>query len=85
MLANMNESQVVVNVHHAKSQLSRLLARAEAGEEVVIARNGDPVARLVSIGGMRGTRRFGALKDQITVDDSFFEPLPESELTRWES
>ena len=85
ILAKMSESHVVVNVHHAKSQLSRLLARAEAGEEVVIARNGDPVARLVSIGGMRGTRRFGALKDRITVDDSFFEPLPEDELARWES
>ena len=84
-LANMSESQVVVNVHQAKSQLSRLLARAEAGEEVVIARNGDPVARLVSLRGNRGTRRFGALKDHIVVDDSFFEPLPESELARWES
>jgi prevent-host-death family protein len=80
------ESNVVmVNVHQAKTQLSRLLARAEAGEEVVIARNGDPVARLVSFSGKRGTRRFGALRDRIVVDDSFFEPLPESELTRWES
>ena len=81
----MIESQVVVNVHQAKTQLSRLLARAEAGEEVVIARNGDPVARLVTFTGQRGTRRFGALKDQIVVDDSFYEPLPEHELARWES
>ncbi len=84
-LANMDELQVMVNVHQAKSQLSRLLARAEAGEDVVIARNGDPVARLVSVRGTRGTRRFGALKDHVVVDDSFFEPLPESELARWES
>ena len=51
----------------------------------MIARNGDPVARLVTFTGRRGTRRFGALKDQIVVDDSFYEPLPEHELARWES
>jgi len=38
-----------VNVHEAKTQLSRLLARVEAGEEIVIARNGEPVARLVPV------------------------------------
>ena len=51
----------------------------------MIARNGNPVARLVGIKGTRGTRRFGALRDRIVVDDRFFEPLPESELARWES
>ena len=49
---------VVVNVHEAKTHLSRLLARVEAGEEVVIARNGNPVAQLVrcksKAGGSRG-------------------------------
>ena len=76
---------MTVNVHQAKTQLSRLLARAEAGEEVVIARNGDSVARLVGLKGKRGTRRFGALRDRIVVDDRFFEPLLESDLARWES
>ena len=76
---------MTVNVHQARTQLSRLLVRAEAGEEVVIARNGNPVARLVGLKGTRGTRRFGALRDRIAVDDRFFEPLPESELARWES
>ena len=75
----------MVNVHQAKTQLSRLLARAEDGEDIVIARNGDPVARLVSISGPRGKRRFGALRGRITVDDRFFEPLPENELIRWET
>ena len=75
---------MTVNVHQARTQLSRLLVRAEAGEEVVIARNGNPVARLVGLKGTRGTRRFGALRDRIAVDDRFFEPLPESELARWE-
>ena len=74
----------IVNVHEAKTQLSRLLARAEAGEEVVIARNGVPIARLVSYENRPGNRRFGAMKGLFTVDDSFFEPLPEDELGAWE-
>ena len=74
----------LVNVHHAKTHLSRLLTQAEAGEEVVIARNGRPVARLVGY-APRGKRQFGALKGRIAVDDSFFDPLPESELSSWET
>ena len=54
----------VVNVHESKTQLSRLRARAEAGEEVVIARNGIPVARLVRNEDRPGIRRFGAMKGQ---------------------
>ena len=74
---------VTVNVHEAKTHLSRLLARVEAGEEVVIARNGNPVARLAPFHG-RGKPRFGSWKGRITVDDAFFEPLPEEELSAWE-
>ncbi len=73
----------VVNVHEAKTQLSRLLAQVEAGEEVVIARRGRPVARLVR-SQPKGERRFGAMKDQIAITDAFFEPLPEEELKLWE-
>ena len=69
----------VVNVHEAKTHLSRLLARVEAGEEVVIARNGTPIARLIPYESRPGIRRFGAMKGRIVVDDSFFEPLPEAE------
>ncbi len=72
-----------VNVHEAKTQLSRLLARVEAGEVVVIARNGTPIARLVPYENRPGIRRFGALKGRVVVDDSFFEPLPEKELAAW--
>ena len=75
----------VVNVHEAKTRLSRLLADVEAGEEVVIARNGVPVARLVRHESRQGGRRFGAMKDRIVIDDRFFDPLPESELAAWES
>ena len=73
----------VVNVHEAKTHLSRLLAQVEAGEEVVIARNGKPVARLVSVRS-RGKRQFGSMKGRISLDDSFFDPLPEEELAAWE-
>lgn len=72
-----------VNVHEAKTHLSRLLAQVEAGQEVVIARNGAPVARLVPC-QTSGKREFGALKGRLVVPDSFFEPLPESELEAWE-
>ena len=73
----------VVNVHEAKTQLSRLLAQVEAGEEVVIARRGRPVARLVRC-RPKGKRQFGALKGKIAITDAFFEPLPEEELKLWE-
>ena len=76
---------LTVNVHEAKTYLSRLLARVEAGEEVVIARNGEPVARLVSVREPeRGKRQPGAFKGLIKIDDSFFDPLPDEELKAWE-
>ncbi len=74
---------VQVNVHDAKTYLSRLLVRVEAGEEVVIARNGRPVARLVSC-RPQPRPRFGSWKGRIALDDSFFDPLPEDELAAWE-
>ena len=74
---------LTVNVHEAKTQLSRLLTRVEAGEEVVIARHGQPVARLVRC-KPKGKRRFGAMKGKIALTDAFFEPLPEDELKLWE-
>lgn len=74
---------VTVNVHEAKTNLSRLLAQVEAGEEVVIARNGKPVARLVAV-RKRGKRKPGSMAGLFTVPDSFFDPLPEEELAAWE-
>ncbi len=74
---------VTVNVHEAKTNLSRLLAQVEAGEEVVIARNGKPVARLVAV-RKTGKRQFGSMAGLFTVPDSFFDPLPEEELAAWE-
>ena len=73
----------VVNVHRAKTELSRLLARVEAGEDVVIARRGQPVVRLVACTA-RSERRPDVLKGRVVVPDSFFDPLPEEELAAWE-
>ena len=74
---------VVVNVHQAKTQLSRLLAEGEAGEEVLIARRGEPVARLVACEAP-GKRQPDLLKGKAIIRDSIFEPLPEQELKAWE-
>ena len=65
-----------VNVHEAKTHLSRLLERARAGEEIVIAKSGRPYARLVPLEGRRPERRAGTLKGRIRVDETVFEPLP---------
>lgn len=73
----------VVNVHRARIELSRLLARVEAGEEVVIARRGRPVARLVACAARR-ERRPDVLKGRVAVPDTVFDPLPEEELAAWE-
>ncbi len=74
----------VVNVHQAKTELSRLLAWVEAGEDVVIARRGEPVARLVACKA-RVKRQPDILKGKLVVPDAFFDPLPEKELAAWES
>lgn len=73
-----------VNVHEAKTQLSRLLARAHAGEEIVIAKAGTPYARLVPLESPP-RRTLGRYRDRDgAVPDSFFEPLDEAELASWE-
>jgi prevent-host-death family protein len=64
----------IVNVHQAKTHLSRLLERVEAGEEIIVARNGKAVARLVPIG--QTLRRPGAMKGRIRIRRDFDAPLP---------
>jgi prevent-host-death family protein len=66
----------MVNVHHAKTHLSRLLERVAAGEEIVIAKNGHPVARLVRVPQVRARRKPGLLKGKIRVSPDFDAPLP---------
>ena len=67
---------MIVNVHEAKTHLSRLLDRAAAGEEIVIGRAGKPVARLVPL-AKREQRTFGWLKGQISIADDFDAPNEE--------
>jgi prevent-host-death family protein len=66
-----------VNMHDAKSRLSELVAAAERGEEVVIARDGVPAVRIAAIAKGHPPVRLGILAGQIHVHDDFDEPLPE--------
>lgn len=73
---------MLVNVHDAKSQLSKLIAEAEAGNDVVIARNGKPAVRLVPV--QSSGFRFGALSHLVTSVPEFDEPMGDDELALWE-
>lgn len=73
-----------VNVQEAKTHLSRLLERAHNGEEIVIAKNGKPYARLVPIEPPR-KRDLGFLRGVFKVEDDFFEPLTDEDLRLWET
>ncbi len=73
----------VVSVRAAKTHLSQLLARVEAGEVITIARGRTPVAKLVAI-APKPRREFGAMRGQIAIGPEFFEPLPQDELDRWD-
>lgn len=66
-----------VNVHEAKTNLSRLLEKAERGEEVIIARDGKPIARLLALPRKRLS---GDLMGTMAVPDAFFDALPEDML-----
>jgi prevent-host-death family protein len=65
-----------VNVHEAKTHLSRLLERVAMGEEVIIAKAGTPVAKLVPVAGRPKRRVLGSAKGEFTVPDDFNDPLP---------
>jgi prevent-host-death family protein len=73
-----------VTIHEAKTNLSKLLRKVAAGEEVIIARGKKPLARLVALGEVKGKRQPGSLKETLRVGPEFFDPLPENELSRWE-
>jgi prevent-host-death family protein len=73
-----------VTIHVAKTNLSQLLARVEAGEEIILARGKVPVAKLVPFQAPASKRRFGALRGVVSIGPEFFDPLPERELESWE-
>jgi prevent-host-death family protein len=66
-----------VNIHQAKTHLSRLLQRVAAGEEVTIARAGVPIARLVTVKAEGKTRPLGFARGEIWISDDFDAPLPD--------
>jgi prevent-host-death family protein len=67
----------VVNIHTAKTHLSRLVNEVAAGEEIVIAKAGKPVARLLPFEPHRQPRRPGLMKGKIWIGENFDDPLPE--------
>lgn len=70
-----------VNVHEAKTSLSRLMKRAEAGEEIVIARDGKPSVKLVPVHTHAPKRiNFGDLRDKIWISDDFHLPMSDAEV-----
>jgi prevent-host-death family protein len=73
-----------VSVYDAKTNLSRLLDRAANGEEVVITRNGRPVAKLVAAHPVRKPRKLGVLKGRIRIAKDFDFPLPADVLDAFE-
>lgn len=79
----MSRSSVIVSVHAAKTNLSRLIERARAGECIVIARGRTPVVQLVPVDRPKPERRFGSMKGRARTGRAFFEPLPPEELDTW--
>ena len=71
-----------VGVHEAKTHLSRLIEQVEAGHEVVIARRGTPVVRLVPVAASRRDH-FGNLRGEVWVAEDFDGPLSDDDLSRW--
>jgi prevent-host-death family protein len=70
----------IVNVHEAKTHLSALLEKVKGGEDIILAKSGRPIARLVPYEEV-GTRVGGFVEG--SFDESFFDPLPEDELSAW--
>ena len=76
-------SSLQVNVHEAKTQLSKLIAKVEQGEEVVIARDGKPIAKLVPFRAPAKRLRIDDWKGRIWMSPDFDAPLSEEELEEW--
>ena len=79
------QMSVIVNIHEAKTNFSRLLAQVDKGEEVIISKAGKPVARLIPFEEKPKGRFAGSGKGRIEVADDFDTPLPESILNQFES
>lgn len=74
-----------VTIHKAKTELSKLIARVEKGEEIIIARGNQPIARLVPAARRRPVAEARGIWKDLELPESAFEPLSEEELRLWES
>ncbi|MCL6639358.1 MAG: type II toxin-antitoxin system Phd/YefM family antitoxin [Firmicutes bacterium] len=73
-----------VNIHEAKTRFSKLIERVREGEEIIIAKAGTPVARLVPVASKPARRVPGSAKGKLTIAPDFDEPLPEAVLEAFE-
>jgi len=73
---------MLINVHDAKTQFSRLLEQAHAGQEIILAKAGKPYARMMPLAAVAPKRQRGRVKG--IIDDAFFDPLPDAEINAWE-
>ena len=73
-----------VNIHEAKTHLSRLLEQVAGGDEIIIAKAGKAIARLVPLDAAPKKRRLGRLKGKLNVPDDFDAPLTDNELALFE-
>ena len=76
---------MIVNMHEAKTQFSRLVARALSGEEIIVARNGKPLVQLQPVSAPTGTRKPGLSRGSIEIGPDFDAPLPDDYIRGFES
>jgi prevent-host-death family protein len=74
----------IVNIHEAKTHLSRLLSEVVAGEEIVIAKAGKPIARIVAVTGEGPARVLGIDRGRVVISEDFDAPLPDAMLAGFE-
>ena len=74
----------VVNIYEAKTQLSKLVDQAASGEDIIIGRNGKPIARITALTPTKQPIRFGILKGRIKVANDFDAPLPDEVVAAFE-
>lgn len=75
---------LTINIHEAKTHLSRFVEQAAAGEEIIIAKAGKPIAKLVPLHGLPCQRNLGMFKGQLNVPEDFDAALPEDVATLFE-
>lgn len=75
----------IINIHEAKTHLSRFVEKAAAGEEIIIAKAGKPLARLVPLQSMSSQRSLGMFKGQLNVSDDFDTPLSDEVIAQFEN